>query len=629
MIVVGTAGHIDHGKSAIVRRLTGTDPDRLPEEKARGMTIDLGFAFYRPPDSDPVALVDVPGHERFIKNMIAGAGGIDAVMLVVAADDGWMPQSEEHFQVTRLLGVRHGFVVINKIDLADSDWVELLVEDIKEKVAGSFLEGAPIIRVSAETGDGFPSLEEYINRLAAQLESRKDIGKARLPIDRSFVRPGMGGVVTGTLRGGCLQLGQTIALWPGGIKAKVRSLQSTGRDVEIAVPGQRTAVSFTGVDREKLVRGGVVSARTDLGYFAERPVLALDVEMLPTAPVPLEDRRRVQIIVGTTEVDGEVRLFDRSELKPSERGLLFFRPDNPIYALIGDRMIIRLPTPMVTLGGAAVLDHLEGFPRRKQLPSLGYLNNRLSLTPEALVLSELEKTVLCRVDNLLLNADLGAVEIDHTLEGLIKEGKVGRFESLAFATASIASESDLLERAVKEELDSQPHLMGLSIDQIKRRLPQRQDVIEPFVRYLVHAKRLEIKGDLIDLAGRGMSLKGVQKQVYDEIMTELKSHRYDPPPLTELAAGGKIHQQVIKYILDTGEGYKCGSSFIFLAETWRELESFVRDRVTQSGQLAVADLRDKFGITRRFVIPILEELDRLKVTERAGDLRVKGKNFGD
>ena len=627
MLVIGTAGHIDHGKSAIVRRLTGTDPDRLPEEKARGMTIDLGFAFYRTSDNDTIALVDVPGHERFVRNMIAGAGGIDAVMLVVAADDGWMPQSEEHFQVTRLLGVRNGLVVINKVDLAEPDWIALLAEDIREHTAGSFLEGAPIMRVSAETGAGFDELRTQIETLAASLESRRDIGKARLPIDRSFVRPGMGGVITGTLRGGLLTIGQSVGIWPEQKVAKVRTLQSNGEDVTTAIPGQRTAVSFTGISRDELPRGGVVSDRTDLSYFAHRPVLALDVEMLRGVPVPLSDRRRIQVIVGTTEVDGEVRMFDRQQLAQGERGLLFFRPDDPTYALVGDRLIIRLPTPMVTLGGGVVLDHLEKFPRRKQLPRLAYLNRRSGMTVSDLILSELQKRVVCPAEGLLRDADLSTDEVSHALRQLADEGEIGRFENLVFERATIESTADALVATIKDELDRQPHLKGLTLEQIARLAPDLKSVLEPLTRYLASVSKLEYKAELIDLAGRGMSLKGVLKQVHDEIIAELTDHPYEPPQLAQLAAGGKVHQQVVKYIIDSGEGYKCGSSFIFLSGTWDEILSFVRAHLSENERLAVADLRDHFGFTRKFAIPILEECDRLKITERSGDFRVRGRNF--
>ncbi|MEW5795497.1 MAG: selenocysteine-specific translation elongation factor [Candidatus Zixiibacteriota bacterium] len=627
MIVIGTAGHIDHGKSSIVKRLTGTDPDRLPEEKARGMTIDLGFAFYHTPDGQTLALVDVPGHERFVKNMIAGAGGIDSVMLVVAADDGWMPQSEEHFQITRLLGVRHGFVVINKIDLVEPDWLELLEQEVSQKLTGSFLDSARTFRVSAETGAGFDHLRAYLDELTDRLESRKDIGKARLAIDRSFIRPGMGGVVTGTLRGGKLTMGQPVGVWPAMITARVRTLQSRGYDVDTAVPGQRTAVSLTGVDREHLVRGGVISDRTDLTFFRDHPVLALSVEVLHNAAVPLDDRRRVLIIVGTTEVEGEVRLYDRKSLGAGQTGLVFFVPDSPVYALVGDRLVLRLPSPMITLGGGAVLDHLAAAPRRKELDRLGYLQNRMTPTLEALILSELCKKTFEHVDTLLESADLAKSDIKTGVEKLIRERRVSSFGAYLYSTERLQVVSKNVTDVFRRELEDKPHLKGLSRTDLERLLSQYGEAIPVVLDYLVDQGQLEVRGDLYDLAGRGMSLKGVIKQAHDEIIARLGKQPFDPPSLTDLASGGKVHQQAIKYIIESGEGYKCGSDFIFLADAWAQIVAFVREHLSRNERLTVADLRDKFGFTRKFGIPILEELDRLGLTAREGDYRVKGKKF--
>jgi len=627
MIIIGTAGHIDHGKSAIVKRLTGTDPDRLPEEKERGMTIDLGFAFYRTPSGQQVALIDVPGHERFVKNMIAGAGGIDSVMLVVAADDGWMPQSEEHFQITRLLGVRHGVIVINKTDLVESDWLELLEQELKEKVADSFLQDAPVYRVSAETGEGFDSLSEYLNQLPDHLASRKNIGKARLAIDRSFIRPGMGGVVTGTLRGGKLQVGQTVGVWPGMVTGKVRTLQSGGEDVQTAVPGQRTAVSLTGVDREQLIRGGVVTDRTDLKFFAEHPVLVLRVEMLHDAQVALSDRRRVLMIVGTTETEGEIRLYDRKALEPSQSGLVFFVPDHPVYALVGDHFILRLPTPMVTLGGGAILDHLADPPRRKQLRRLAYLQERIALSPESLVLTELRKQVLVSRETLLAESDYAAAQISEVVDQLIESGQIGRIGHRVYSNDVVREETENVLAVFRKELEDKSHLKGLSLADIGRKLSHLRPVLPGLLELLVREGSLELKVELYDLPGRGMSLKGVIKQAYDEIMTALREQKFDPPALSYLASRGKVHQQAIKYIIESGEGYKCGSDFLFLAEAWEEIVGFVKEHLQKHGRMAVADLRDRFGFTRKFGIPILEELDRLGITQRDGDFRVKGRNF--
>ncbi len=629
MIVIGTAGHIDHGKSAIVKRLTGTDPDRLPEEKKRGITIDLGFAFYRTPSGDNIAFVDVPGHERFVKNMIAGAGGIDVAMLVVAADDGWMPQSQEHFQVIRLLGIKSGLIVINKIDLADSDWLQLLKQDIRDKVHGSFLAEAPVLSVSAETGDGFDALRRHLDRLAEQTATARDIDRARLYIDRSFVSQGVGGVVTGTLRGGRLSVGRTVALWPAMTTGKIRSLQTNNREVSVALPGQRTAVAFTGVNREVLVRGGVVSDRLDLSFFREHPVLALSVEVISEAPVALVDRRRLLVIAGTSEMEGEIRLFDRKKIGPGETGVMFFKPDTPPYCLVGDHYIARLPTPMVTLGGGRVLDHLTHFPRRKQLDDYRYLLSRLDGDLRSLVVSELQKRVVATAADLLREADWSAVDVGAAVSSLVEEKVLGTSGRYVYHADTIETTGHRFTQRVQEFLEAKPHLVGLSFEELTRVSGLDEVTLRVLLDYLVATGRITVVADKYNLAGRSRELKGAVREAHRSIMSNLKKQPYSPPSLSTLASGGKNHKEAIKYIIEMGEAYKCGSAFLFLAQTWREIVAFIKESLNQSGKLAVADLRDRFGFTRKYAIPILEETDRIKLTRREGDIRVKGDKFAD
>jgi selenocysteine-specific elongation factor len=629
MIVIGTAGHIDHGKSAIVKRLTGTDPDRLPEEKARGMTIDLGFAFYRTPSGEDIAFVDVPGHERFVKNMIAGAGGIDVVMLVVAADDGWMPQSQEHFQVVRLLGIGCGVIVINKIDLVEPDWLELLQQDIRDKVKGSFLAEAPIFMVSAETGAGFDRLEEYLDHLPQTIPARKDIGKARLFIDRSFVRAGIGGVVTGTLRGGSFTVGQVVTVWPAQVTGKIRTLQTNNQDVSTAHPGQRTAISFTGIDKEQLVRGGVVSDRQDLSFFTRRPVLALSLELLPEAPLTLRDRRRLLLMVGTTEMEGEIRLYHGKVLPPGAKGIAFFKPDEPIYCLVGDRFVVRLPTPMVTLGGGMVLDHLFRLPRRRDIRALDYLQQRLSGALDDFVVSELRKKVIVPAEQLLVEADFARSEIDTVVEALTKQKVAGRFEEYVFHIDSLNAAIEHFLQKIIDYLEDKPHLMGLSVEQLQRLSPHDATTTHALLKYLVANGGMTRTGDKYNLTGRGTALKGGVKDAYDAIMKTLREAAFTPPALSILAAGGKNYREAIKYIIESGQAHKCGSDFIFLSEVWREIVRFIKEHLEKATSLAVADLKARFGFTRKYAIPILEETDRLKLTRRDGDVRVKGNRFAD
>lgn len=627
MIVVGTAGHIDHGKSAIVKRLTGTDPDRLPEEKARGMTIDLGFAFMAGKSGEEISFVDVPGHERFVKNMIAGAGGIDVVMLVIAADDGWMPQSEEHFQIVRLLGVKSGLIVVNKSDLVENDWLDLLDSDIKERTKGSFLEQAPVFRVSATNGDGFDKLRGYLETLPGTIRKSSISGQARLFVDRSFIRPGIGKVVTGTLRGGELSIGQTVTIWPGNVSGRIRSLQSNGRDVEQAVSGQRTAVSITGIDRECLVRGAVITDRQDLSEFVRQPILALKIELLQNCPITLTDRRRVLLIIGTTEVEGEVRIFSDRKLGPGATGILFFKPDNPICCLVGDRFIVRLPTPMVTLGGGTVLDHLGHLPRKKLFSDFNYLNLRCSDNTNDLVLSELQKNLLTDRRSLLSMADVADATIKTAVEGLEHKKTVGRIGSFVYLRESLELAVSDLKSAIGAYLQEHPHLKGLSVEQISRLINQPEPVTIALTEYLVAQGELVKIGQQFNLAGRGMSLKGNIKKAHDRIMDQLKEHPYAPPKLTELASGGKEFREAIKFILETGQGHKCGSEFLFPSESWEKIVSFISVHLKEHNSLTVSELKNRFGFSRKYAIPILEETDRIGLTVRDGDSRRKGDRF--
>jgi selenocysteine-specific elongation factor len=627
MLVIGTAGHIDHGKSAIVKRLTGTDPDRLPEEKSRGMTIDLGFAFRGNDEQGTLAFVDVPGHERFVKNMIAGVGGIDAVMLVIAADDGWMPQSQEHFQIVRLLGINHGLIVINKTDLVEPDWLELLTEDVRERLAGSFLADAPIFCVSAQTGDGFDELERYLDALPKKITAQRDIGKARLYIDRSFVLTGIGGVVTGTLRGGALTVGQTVTVWPSGATGKVRSLRANNREADRAEPGHRTALTLTGIDKQKLVRGGVITDRPDQSYFEDRPVLALSVELLPESPVSLADRRRILFITGTSELEGETRVYDQKKVTPGQSAIIFFRPDQPVYTLAGDHYIARLPTPMVTLGGGRVLDHLPRFPYKREADQYEYLRARTSGDDRDLVLTELARTIMAPAGTLLEHSTLSSGRVASAVKVLESEGLAGRFEGKLFHKDNLENITTAFEEKASAHLKSQPHLKGLTREQVAAFSATDDQAVDDLLDWLIDSGKLVKLGDRYNLVGRGMSLKGNIKVAHDEIISQLKEQPHTPPRLAVLAQGGKDHRNAIKFIIESGEGYKCGSEFVFVGAAWEEIVGFIKERLAAAGKLTVSDLKERFGMSRKFAIPILEETDRLKLTCRDGDVRIKGDRY--
>ncbi len=627
MFIIGTAGHIDHGKSSIVRRLTGTDPDRLPEEQSRGMTIDLGFAFLTTASGQEIGFIDVPGHERFVRNMIAGAGGIDAVMLVIAADDGWMPQSQEHFQIVRLLGVRNGIIVINKCDLAEKDWLDLLEIEIREKCAGSFLESASTIRVSAENGAGFDELNRAIVDIVAHVDGDRDIGTARLYIDRSFHRPGMGGVVTGTLRDGSLRLGQTVTVWPGMKQAKVRTMQSRGKSIEMARPGQRTAVSFTGIEKSDLMRGGAITGRRDLSYFRDHSILSLSLELLKESPVAVNNRRRLLLIVGTIEVTGEVRVYDTDAIQPGSDGIVFFIPDEPVFALAGDHFVVRLPTPMVTIGGGRILDHLSRVPRRKDYGACKYLTTRVNWQVEDVIVSELQKLGVERRDALLTEAAFSRAKLEASLDQLLAGDDIGQLGAYVYHRDRLRALADVLYRKLFDRLKESSHVRGLTAEELYGLSEYPRWQIDLIIRVLIDEGRIVIDGEVIKLAGHQVSLSGEVKKAYEEIVRMLRADPYAPPALPALSKKGKAYRDAIGYILTTGEGYKCGTEFVFLMSVWNEIVNFVKNRLDETQRLAVADLRNEFGFSRKFVIPILEETDRIGFTRREGDIRVKGERL--
>ena len=627
MLVVGTAGHIDHGKSAIVKRLTGTDPDRLPEEKARGMTIDLGFAFYQTRDDQTIALVDVPGHERFIRNMISGASGIDAVLLVIAADDGWMPQSEEHFQIIRLLGVSSGIILINKSDLAETDWLEILKSDIKEKVKDSFLKDSPIIEVSAETGNGFDKLKKELDRLPQTISRERDIDKARLYIDRAFMSKGFGTVVTGTLRDGCFVTGQTLSIWPSLKKAKIRSLQSNSKDVEKASPGQRTAISLTGTDKDELQRGRVLIAEKNLSHFKENPVLVLRLEVLKNSPLSLSSRRRLTFITGTTESQGEIRIFKDKQITPGSSGTVFFKPDDPVYALLGDHFIIRLPTPMLSLGGGIVIDHVRKFPRQKELEQFSYLDLRTDWQLDKIILSELSKENMLKPKELLVQLSFGAGKIKSELEKLLSVKKCGQIGDYIFETGTFEKISKETIIRIEKFLKENSHVTGLTIEQIEQLLKIGEEKTRVILNYLVTQNMLSEEREKYNLVNRQAGPEGKIRAAFDDIMNMLSEKPFAPPRLADIASKGSSYRQAIRYILDNNSAHKCGSEFLFANDAWRQILKFVRECLNNKSELKVTDLRDKFSFSRKYSIPILEETDRLKITRRQGDIRVKGENF--
>ncbi len=627
MFVIGTAGHIDHGKSSIITRLTGIDPDRLPEEKERGMTIDIGFAYYDTTDGNRIGIIDVPGHERFVRNMIAGAAGIDALILVVAADDGWMPQSQEHLQIAELLGVKYGFVVLSKIDLVEKSWFDLVLDDVRDKVRGTFLENAPIIRLSSETGEGFDKLKEEIDKLSQQVIDREDIGKPRLYIDRSFVLAGMGGVVAGTLRGGRLEIGQEVIVFPARRIGKVRTMQSHNEQIRAAYPGQRTSISLTGIDKEYLSRGSVITSPEIIQDYSDKNVLAMSVLLIPESRIILTDRRKLLMILGTTEVVGEIRIYKDYQIAPGEKGIVFFEPCEPLLAFIGDKFILRLPTPQRTIGGGTVLDSINRFPRKREMKNFAYLEERLDLTPERLVTSELTKTSFIDKKASLIRCNLAQSSIDGAIDNLIKDSKLDEYDDKYYLPDSVNPTIESVLSGMEKYFENRPHLDGLPIDIISSVSNVPIQNLESLLE-LMNRKRLLIKkGNRFDLSGRKIAVKGDVEKAAEIIEGKILKGGFAPPSIKEILGNDKINKEAFNYLSVSGRIVKVGSTLAFHESIWREILGIIHELLEKNDSLMVAALRERLSSSRKYIIPILEETDRLKITARQGDVRVKGDRF--
>jgi selenocysteine-specific elongation factor len=633
-IVVGTAGHIDHGKSALVRALTGTDPDRLKEEKARGITIDLGFAHLQA-DGVDFGFVDVPGHERFIKNMLAGAGGIDLVMLVVAADESVMPQTREHFQICRLLHIPAGVIVLTKSDLADPDTIELAAIETRELVAGSFLENAPLIAVSSTTLRGLDALRAALLATAATLEARDAAGPVRLPIDRVFSVRGFGTVVTGTLTSGELQDEQALTVLPRGLDVKVRGLQVHGRAVASAGAGRRIAVNLGGVDVADLSRGDTLVAPGTL-----EPTRRLDavVELLTDAR-PLRHGSRVRFHHGTMELLGRVAVAGSpagegsvAEIAPGRSAFVRIRLEAPAVLTRGDRFIIRAYSPPVTIGGGTVLDPQ---PARSPIRTPAGLDRfrRLhdhSRDAGAAILTFLEERGAAGLPpaSLISRAGLSAAGAREAIDRLAGEGRVLDLGVVLVAPPIVAALSARLLAALAAHHDSQPLSDGLPREEARVRIFGRAApaVFEHVVARLVAEKKI-VARDRLALSGRQLALTPEEAAARAGIDRVYREAGLTPPDLAAAAsvAGvpSGVAERVVQLLLRERKLVKI-EALLFHAEALDRLKSEVRALKGPSGppRVEVAAFKERYGISRKFAIPLLEYLDRERVTRRVGDSRV-------
>jgi len=627
-IIVGTAGHIDHGKSALVEALTGTHPDRLAEEKRRGITIDLGFAFLEE-DGVRFGFVDVPGHERFVSNMLAGVAGVDLVLLVIAADESIKPQTREHFDICRLLGVKRGVVALTKSDLIDADTLGLVRLEVEDYLRGSFLEAAPMVPVSAKTRAGLLELKKELHHVASAVPG-KDAGQHfRLPIDRAFAIKGFGAVVTGTLISGSVSPGDEVELFPQRKRLRVRGVQSGGKTVERALAGQRTAVNLAGIEHTALKRGMALAAP---GKFRATRRIDARLELLQSAP-KLKQRSRVHFHAGTSETIAEVFLHGRSELAPGQSALAHLRLQDDVLVLPGDRFIVRQFSPVITIGGGAVLDALARRPTVRDLGRVAFLET-LERGGKADTLAAMtERTPLgLAFDEIVARTGWLDQEVRDVAGKVAASGQVNRVsaEPLLLVPAKTFEEVQQRIAARVEKFHKEnPLLPGMPREDLRSSLGRRvkAETFRAALEELAAQKKLELQGDLVKRAGSAVTLEPAEAIAKEQIETAFAGAGLAVPAvkeiLSKLPVEAKRAEKILQILLREKSLVRVTPELIFHRDALAQLrERLANYKKTKGDRISVPVFKELTGITRKYAIPLLEYLDRERVTRRAGDERV-------
>ena len=626
MHVIGTAGHVDHGKSTLVKALTGIDPDRLKEEKEREMTIDLGFAWLTLPNGESVGIVDVPGHKDFIKNMLAGVGGIDAAILVIAADEGVMPQTREHLDILDLLQVQNGVVALTKKDLVeDPEWLDLVLADVSETLEGTVLEGAPIIPVSARTREGIPELLAALERALSQIPPRPDRGRPRLPVDRVFSIAGFGTVVTGTLTDGSLRVGQEVEIQPQALKARIRGLQSHKQKVDVAMPGSRVAVNLSGVNTDQIARGDVV---TSPGWL--HPTVLADVRLksLDDAPRALRHGQEVEFFCGAAEVMAKVRLLESDTLAPGHEGWAQLALSRAVPLVKGDRFVIRQPSPSLTIGGGMVVNPHPGRKHRRKQPSvIAQLETAAHGTPEEIILQALDSPPPLEVGELLRKSGMPRETLLEPLERLRTQGQVVPIGDKTLTDATLVTTPHAWQALVGQMTDllrayhqQYPARLGMPKEEVKSRLKMPARPFNEIIQQAAAEGAVASDEAALRLPSHTPHFRPDEQAKVDALLAAFRRSPYATPSVAECEQA--VGSEVFNALVEQGRLVKVSAEVVFLAETYDEMVDRVVRFIKENGSITVAQVRDMFSASRKYALALMEHLDQRKVTRRVGDERV-------
>ena len=626
-IIVGTAGHIDHGKTALVKALTGIDADRLVEEKRRGITIDLGFAHMDLPgihgETLRLGFVDVPGHERFVRNMLAGVGGIDLVLLVIAADESIKPQTREHFDILQLLGVRRGITVLTKSDAVDPETLDVVRLEVEEFLRGTFLEapGAPIVPVSSLTGAGLDNLKQAMITAAGEVQPRDSRALARLPIDRVFTMKGFGTVVTGTLVSGAIRKEDELEVFPTGQRVRVRGVQVHGQPADAAVAGQRTALNLAGASTEDLSRGMTLAP---VATFAATRRADVRLSLLSSAARPLKDRRRVHFHCNTMETVAEIVLHDAKQVAPGSEALARLKFPEATLLLPGDRFILRQFSPVVTIGGGVVLDAAPG-------PRLSQDSDFLGVLAKGGPASILRIRILRRgsfgisMPQLIAETGLTRQAIDNQLQNDVQAAALLRVGNLLLDAGHMAGLQTWMRKTVEEFHRNHPLQRGIPKEELRKKAKGSDPVFDRALQKLVEHKKLEAPGDLVRLPGHGVVLRDEEAESKKKIEEAFATTGLKVPALHEVIAGLTVDkaraQKIVTLLLRDKVLVKISEELVFHRSALEQLRRQMAEYKTRSSKIDVGKFKEMTGVSRKYAIPLLEYLDRERVTRRVGDAR--------
>ncbi len=629
-LILGTAGHIDHGKTSLVKALTGIDTDRLKEEKARGITIELGFAHLELPGGIQFGIVDVPGHEKFVRAMVAGVGGMDLVMLVIAADEGIMPQTREHLDILRLLGVKSGLVALTKRDMVEREWLELVTEEVRDFVAGSFLEGAPIVPVSSRSGEGLEELRAELAKLADRVDEKRREGPFRLPVDRVFTVAGFGTVVTGTLLSGEIHVGDELELLPSGREGRVRGIQAHGAKSEQGQAGQRLAVNLQGVDLDQAHRGDVVVPRS---VFRATRAVDVRLDYLVSAPRELKHRATLRLHSATYEVPAQVVLLDRDTLQPGDSAYVQLRLKEPALLLSGDSYILRMSSPAVTVGGGVVLDPFPPRRRRRNSEAIELLEAFGQEEHGRTIALIIAQSLLSGIafEDVLLRSGVPRKAAEAALSVLLSSGEVvqvTREPRMFLARNCFETLKQGLVGELTAFLDSNPLKEGMGKEELKTRMPKRSDprFFTPLLSALEKDGMVIPDRDIVKLGGR-VARKSVQTEdLSGKMLLFLQESGIEPPTVKEVMERFRCDEKVVRdnlaLLVRNGEVARISSDLFYASVALNGLRDKLLELMRDKGEIVPTDYRDVTGLSRKFLIPLLEYFDSEKLTIRVGDKRV-------